>query len=75
MFRAASGFGEIAVGVFQERVLVAMAKLIGQAGVAIVMVVFRFGCAFGTIGIVRGDFRHKVSRSESYLSPRQIWAG
>ena len=38
MLGAAAGLGEVGVSVFQDRVLIAMAELTGQAGVSVVMV-------------------------------------
>jgi len=61
VFGAAAGLGEIGVGVFEDGVLVAMAELVFQAGVAVVMVLFDLGCAFGAVGIVGGDFSHGMT--------------
>lgn len=59
MFGTAAGFGEVGVGVFEDWVLVAMTELVGKSGVAIVMVFFGFGCTFGAVGIVIGNFGHE----------------
>ena len=58
MFGIVAGFGEVGVGVFEDWVLVAMAELIGESGVAVVVVLFGFSCAFGAVGIVIGNFGH-----------------
>lgn len=58
MLGATAGFGEVGVRVFQNRVLVAMAELTGEAGVSIVMVLFLFGRAFRPVGIIIRNLGH-----------------
>jgi len=58
MFGIASRLREVRVGVFQDRILIAMAELARQSGVSIVMMLFCFSCAFGAVGIVIRNFGH-----------------
>jgi hypothetical protein len=58
MLRIPPGFGKIAVIAFYTRILIAMAELLGEANVAVVMMLFGFGRAFGAIGIVIGNPGH-----------------
>ncbi len=60
MFGIAAGLGEVGIGVFQDRILIAMTELIGEAGVSVVMVLFVVGGAFGAVGIVVRNFGHGV---------------
>jgi hypothetical protein len=52
VLRTSAGLGKVGVGAFQTRVLIAMPDLSGEAGIAIVAMVFGFGCAFGAVLIV-----------------------
>ena len=61
MFGAIAGLGEVGVGVFQDRVLIAMTELAGEASVFVVIPLFAFGCAFGSVGIIIGDLRKNSS--------------
>jgi hypothetical protein len=47
VFGIAAGLGEVGVGVFQDGILIAVTELSGEAGVAVVMVLFFLGGAFG----------------------------
>jgi|HubBroStandDraft_6_1064221.scaffolds.fasta_scaffold252283_2 hypothetical protein len=58
VFRTASGFGEIAVGVFENGILVAVAELFFEAKVAVVVVLGFFSGTFGAVGVVSGDLCH-----------------
>jgi hypothetical protein len=58
VFGTISGLGEISVGAFDERVLVAVAELLREAKVAVVMVLFGFSRSLGAVGIVFGDSIH-----------------
>jgi hypothetical protein len=57
MFRAVSRLGEVRVRALDARVLIAVAELLGEAEVPVVVVLF-FRGAFGAIGIVFGNLRH-----------------
>jgi hypothetical protein len=59
VFRIAARLGEVAVGVFEKWVLVAVAELFFEAEVAVVMVLGFFGGAFGPVGVVSGDLGHR----------------
>jgi hypothetical protein len=52
VFGIASRFREVAVGVFENGILVAVAELFFEAEVAVVVVLRVFGCAFGSVGVV-----------------------
>jgi hypothetical protein len=54
----AAGLGEVGVRVFQDWILIAVTELIGEAGVAVVMVLFVVRGAFGAVGIVVRNFGH-----------------
>ena len=58
MFGIASGFGEVAVGVFENGILIAVAELLFKAKVAVVVVLGFFGGAFGPVGVVSGYLSH-----------------
>ena len=57
MLRALARFGEVAVGVFQHFVLIAMAELAIHGCVAFLIGFFLFNCAFGAVLIL--VIRHK----------------
>jgi hypothetical protein len=59
VFGIASRLGEIGVSVFQDWVLIAMAELVGEARVAVVMVLFVVGGSFGAVGIVVRNVGHE----------------
>jgi hypothetical protein len=52
VFRIAAGLWEVAVGVFENRILIAVAELFFEAAVAVVVVLWFFGGAFGAVGVV-----------------------
>ena len=58
MFGVLAGLREICVCALDARVLVAVAELIGEAMVAVVVMLFIVPGAFGAVGIVIRNFRH-----------------
>jgi len=52
MLGTSTRLGKIAVGIFQARILIAMADRLRQGQVAIMMVFFAFYRAFAAVGIV-----------------------
>jgi len=52
VFGIIAGLGEVGIGVFQDWVLIAVAELISECGVAVVIVFFAFDGALGAIGII-----------------------
>ena len=58
MFGVVAGLGEVGVGIFQDWILIAMAELAFEGGVAVVMVVFVVHCAFGAVGVIVRNLRH-----------------
>ena len=62
VFGIVAGFGEVRIGILQDRILIAMAELLFKACIAIVVVLF-FGCAFSAIGIIVRNFGHIELRS------------
>ncbi len=49
MFRTLAGFGKIAIGVFQHRVLIAMSELVLEAGVSWAIMIGSFCCTLARI--------------------------
>jgi len=52
VFRISTRFGEVCVCTLDARILIAVAELLGEAEISIVVVLFGFGGAFGAVGIV-----------------------
>ena len=58
MFRASTRLREVRVSALNARVLVAVAELLGEAKVAVVVVLFCFRSALGAVGIVLRNLSH-----------------
>src|ERR1700722_16173553 len=56
MFRTVPRLGEVCVCTLEAWILIAVAELLGEAEVAVVVVLF-FGGALGAVGIVFGNLR------------------
>ena len=52
MFRASTRLREVCVSALDARILVAVAELLGEAEIPVVMVLFNFDCALGAVGII-----------------------
>jgi hypothetical protein len=52
VFRTSARLGEVRVCALDPWVLIAVAELLGEAEVPVVMVLFSFGCAFGAVWII-----------------------
>jgi len=73
MFWAISGFGEVCVSALDARILIAVAKLLGEAEVPVVVVLFGFRRTLGAIGIIFRNLSHseppvRLERGPRYAS-------
>jgi hypothetical protein len=52
MFWISAGLGEIRVSTLEKRVLIAVAELLGESKVPVVLMFFAFGRTLGAVGII-----------------------
>jgi len=78
MFGIASRLREVRAGIFQDRILIAMAELARHSRVSIVMMLFGFSCALGAVGIVIRNFGHTAPLCRTELrrqTSSELFAG
>jgi hypothetical protein len=68
VLRASPRLGEVRVGTFDARVLVAVAELLGETEIAVVTMLFVVSGALGAVGVIIGNLRHGKTPQQEILT-------